>query len=38
MIQEAYQTTEELQKQTPDKRQALIVAPETKLPQDGHDS
>ena len=30
IIQEAYPTTEELQKQAPDKRQALIVAPETK--------
>ena len=32
ILQEAYPTTEELQKQTPDKRQTLIVAPETKLP------
>jgi len=32
IIQEVYPTTEELQKQTPGKRQALIVAPETKLP------
>ena len=35
---EAYSTTEELQKQTPDKRQALILALETKPLQDGCDT